>query len=48
MFWGFYLGATVTGLTGAGLTDVRWWIIVMPTIALATWEKNVYDKENND
>jgi hypothetical protein len=47
MFWGFYLGATVTGLAGVGFFDIRWWIIVMPTIFLANWERKTYDEENN-
>jgi len=46
MFGGFYFGSIVTGLTGIGLSDIRWWIIVIPTIALFTWEKNEYKKED--
>jgi len=46
MFWAFYLGATVTGFFGAGLTDIRWWITVMPVILLTNWEKITYNKEN--
>jgi hypothetical protein len=46
MFWGFYLGATITGLFGAGLSDPRWWIVVMPVIILTQWEKRTFNDEN--
>lgn len=46
MFWGFYLGSTLTGIAGISFFDVRWWIITMPTIFLITWEKKVRDEEN--
>jgi hypothetical protein len=46
MFWGFYLGATITGMFGAGLMDARWWIVVIPTILLVQWEKRAYHDEN--
>jgi hypothetical protein len=46
-FWGFYLGSTITGLTGVGLSDLRWWIIVIPTVILVEWAKQTYNNENN-
>ena len=46
MLAGFYFGATLTVFTGAGLSDWRWYAIVLPTIALFTWEKNEYKKED--
>jgi hypothetical protein len=47
MLWGFYLGATLTGLAGVRIFDVKWWIIIMPTILLVNWEKRTYKDEDN-
>ena len=48
MFWGFYLGAAITGFFGAGLTDIRWWLTFVPVVLLTTWEKRTFNEENND
>jgi hypothetical protein len=46
MLAGFYFGATLTVFTGIGFTDWRWWVIVIPTIALFQWEKNAIKNED--
>jgi hypothetical protein len=43
---GFYLGYIPTALFGVGLSDWRWWIVVVPSILLSTWASNEKCKEN--
>jgi len=46
MFAGFYFGAILTVLTGVGLSDPRWYAIVLPTLLLFQWERNVSKNED--
>jgi len=46
MLAGFYFGATLTVFTGAGLSDPRWYAIVLPTIILFQWKENTSKKED--
>jgi hypothetical protein len=45
-FAGFYFGAVLTALTEVGLSDLRWYIIVLPTILLFQWKENVSKNED--
>jgi hypothetical protein len=44
--FGFYLGYILTALFGVGLSDWRWWIVILPSILLSTWAGNEQSKEN--
>jgi hypothetical protein len=44
--FGFYLGYILTALFGVGLSDWRWWIVIVPSILLSTWASNEKCKEN--
>lgn len=46
MFAGFYFGATLTAFTGIGLSDWRWYVIVLPTLLLFQWKENASKKED--
>jgi hypothetical protein len=45
---GFYLGFMVTALFGSGITDLKWWLVVIPTILLSNWVCNEKLREHHN
>ena len=45
---GFYLGFATSLFFGTDFTDWRWWVTVIPTIALFQWLSNTKANENKN